>query len=127
MSRFWFYALGFGILVLFDTWTQTSFKLAAGQAGDFSLSLHWLESALRSVWTYGAIAGYLGAFFTWMTLLKHAPVGPAFAATHLEIVAVLIVSVLYFGEHLGPAQVVGALLIVAGIVVLSGGASRDSV
>lgn len=125
MNRTGFYALGFGILVVFDTWTQTSFKLAAGQAGDFSLSLTWFKDALCSVWTYGAIAGYLGAFFTWMTLLKHAPVGPAFAATHLEIVSVLIVSVLYFGEHLGPVQVIGGLLIVAGIVVLSGSEPQE--
>ena len=121
MNRTWFYALGFSILVIFDTWTQTSFKLAAGQAGEFSLTLTWLKHALSSVWTYAAIAGYLGAFFTWMTLLKHAPVGPAFAATHLEVVSVLMVSVLLFGEHLGAAQVIGAVFIVAGIIVLSRG------
>ena len=119
MKRTWFYAFGFGILVIFDTWTQTSFKLAAGQAGEFSMRLIWLKDALCSGWTYGAIAGYLAAFLTWMTLLKHAPVGPAFAATHLEVVSVLMVSVLFFGEHLGASQVFGALFIVAGIVVLS--------
>lgn len=119
MNRTWFYVMGFGLLVLFDTWTQTSFKLAAGQAGGFALTLVWLKDALHSVWTYAAVAGYLGAFVTWMTLLKHAPVGPAFAVTHLEVVSVLIVSVLFFGEHLGMAQVIGGLFIVAGIIVLS--------
>lgn len=83
------------------------------------MTVGWLKEALCNDWTYGAIAGYLGAFLTWMTLLKHAPVGPAFAVTHLEVVSVLIVSVLFFGEHLGGAQLVGALFIVGGIVVLS--------
>jgi drug/metabolite transporter (DMT)-like permease len=52
-------------------------------------------------------------------LLKRAPVGPAFAASHLGLVAVLAISVAYFGEHLSVMQVVGALCIVLGIVFLS--------
>ena len=119
MSRARFYAVGFGVLMLFDTWTQISFKLAAGQAGEFAMTLAWLKSAVFSPWIYGAVAGYLGAFFTWMTLLKHAPVGPAFAATHLEVVTVLIISVLFFDEHLAAPQIAGGLCIVAGIVFLS--------
>ena len=125
MNRTWFYVLGFGMLVIFDTWTQTSFKMAAVQAGGFSLTLTWLANAATSFWTYAAIAGYLGAFFTWMTLLKHAPVGPAFAVTHLEVVTVLIVSVVVFGEHLGAPQIVGGLFIVAGIIVLSRSESQN--
>jgi drug/metabolite transporter (DMT)-like permease len=119
MSNRRFYALGFGVLMLFDTWTQVSFKLAAVQTGAFAASLAWLETAVGSPWIYGAVAGYLGAFVTWMTLLKRAPVGPAFAASHLEVITVLIVSVLFFGEHLAPLQIVGGLCIVLGIVFLS--------
>ncbi len=114
-----FYVLGFGALMLFDTWTQISFKLASHQTGEFTMTLEWLKAAVFSPWIYGAIAGYLGAFVTWMTLLKRAPVGPAFAASHLEVVTVLIVSVLYFGEHLAPLQIIGGLCIVLGIVFLS--------
>lgn len=66
-----------------------------------------------------AVAGYIGAFIAWMTLLKHAPVGSAFAASHLEVVAVLGISVLYFGEQLKTMQVIDALCIVLGIVFLS--------
>jgi drug/metabolite transporter (DMT)-like permease len=70
--------------------------------------------------------GYLGSFVAWMTLLKHAPVGPAFAASHLEIVLVLIISALYFGDRLSEMQIVGALLIVLGIVCLSLSESKQS-
>lgn len=119
MSGRRFYLFGFGALMLFDTWTQVAFKLAAGQTGEFSLTPAWLQAALLSPWIYAAVGGYLGAFATWMTLLRQAPVGPAFAASHLEVVAVLIVSVLFFGEHLAPLQIVGGLCIVLGIVFLS--------
>lgn len=119
MSTKRFYLLGFGALMLFDTLTQVSFKLASTHAGEFALTLQWLLQVFHNIWIFGAIIGYVGAFLTWMTLLKHAPVGPAFAASHLEVVTVLIISVLYFGEHLSPMQIMGGLCIVAGIVCLS--------
>ena len=76
-------------------------------------------SIFSQPWIYGAVLGYLGSFVAWMTLLKHAPVGPAFAASHLEVVLVLVVSAVYFGDRLAPMQVLGALLIVIGIICLS--------
>ena len=119
MNRTRFYVIGFGILVLIDTWTQVSFKLASQQTGEFVLSTTWVKAAAGSPWIYGAVAGYLGAFVTWMTLLKHAPVGPAFAASHLEVVTVLIISMPLFGEHLSSPKIVGAICIVLGILLLS--------
>ena len=119
MNRAWFYILGFGALMLFDTLTQFSFKLASSHAGEFVLRLDWLVQVFSKPWVYGAVLGYLGAFVAWMTLLKHAPVGPAFAASHLEIVFVLILSAIFFGEKLKTMQIVGAVCIVLGIVFLS--------
>ena len=119
MNRAWFYILGFGALMLFDTLTQISFKLASTHAGEFVLRLDWLVQVFRKPWIYGAVLGYLGAFVAWITLLKHAPVGPAFAASHLEIVFVLILSAICFGEKLKAMQIAGALCIVIGIVCLS--------
>ena len=110
-----FYVTGFGVLMLFDTLTQVSFKLATSHAGEFGLRLTWLSEVFAHPWVYGAVIGYLGAFVTWMTLLKHAPVGPAFAASHLEIVSVLLVSVWVFGEHVTLMQILGGLSILLGI------------
>jgi drug/metabolite transporter (DMT)-like permease len=117
--------LGFGALMLFDTLTQISFKLATGLAGEFSPHWDWLTKVFFNPWIYGAVAGYLGAFITWMTLLKHAPIGPAFAASHLEVVTVLIISVMFFGEHLSLIQMVGGLSIVLGILCLSMSESKN--
>ena len=52
-----------------------------------------------------------------MTLIKSAPIGPAFAASHLEIVLVILVSVLFLGESLNMVQALGCLVIVAGVLV----------
>ena len=125
MSTRRFYLFGFATLMAFDTWTQVAFKLAANQTGQFELASTWFESAALSPWLYGAVIGYLGAFVTWMSLLRHAPVGPAFAASHLEVVSVLAVSVVLFGEHLAPLQVLGGACIVLGIVLLGMSESRQ--
>lgn len=125
MSRTRFYLIGFGALAFFDTLTQVSLKLAAQRTGAVVFHAAWLQSALLAPGVYGAIAGYVGAFLTWMKLLEHAPVGPAFAASHIDVVTVLLISIPLFGERLGAVQIVGALLISAGIIVLAMSESRE--
>ena len=119
MKKQYFYAIGFATLIAFDTLTQVSIKLASGQAGAFVISTDWLLIILHNPWLYAAVLGYLGAFGAWMTLLKHAPVGPAFAASQLGLIPVLLISATYFGEKLTSMQLLGALSIMVGIVFLS--------
>ena len=76
---------------------------------------------------YGAIIGYLGAFIIWMTLLRHAPVGPAFAASHLEVVGVMVISAPLFGEALSISQILGAMVVVAGVVCLAQDETQSNV
>jgi drug/metabolite transporter (DMT)-like permease len=120
-----FYAAGFILLLLFDTTGQMGFKLAATGAGAARLDWQWLFAIFSGPWVYLAAAAYVGAFFVWMTLLQHAPIGPAFAASHLEIVTVLILSVTLLGETLSVWQITGSGFVLAGIAVLATGA-RES-
>ncbi len=120
------YALGFLLLMSFDTLTQLCFKLAGMHAFPPEADLQWVLRLAAAPWAYGAIVGYVGAFFTWMKLLEHAPIGPAFAASHLEVVSVMLLSVWLFEERIGAAQGLGALMIVTGIVCLALG-ERDAV
>jgi len=119
MNRTLFYLLGFGVLAVFDTATQVFFKLASLHAGTFAPDLAWAQQVARTPWLYGAVAGYIGSFVAWMTVLKHAPVGPAFAGSHVSVIFVLVISVLFFGDHLSAMQIAGALAIMAGVGCLS--------
>lgn len=114
-----FYLIGFGILLLFDTLGQTSFKLAATAAEPLAMSMEWVVRVFTNVWVYVAIFGYIVTFLAWMTLLRHAPVGPAFAAAHMEVVTVMIVSIWLFNDHITFGRFLGALLIVIGIICLA--------
>ena len=125
MSDRRFYLAGFGLLMLFDTLTQVSFKLATARTGNFSLHGEWFHAAATTPWLYVAIAGYIGAFLTWIRLLERAPVGSAFAASHLDVVAVLLISVPLFHERLTGSQIAGAALIVLGILLLARSATPE--
>ena len=113
-----FYLAGFALLMAFDTLTQIAFKLAGNHALPVRADLAWLLRVFGEPWVYGAVLGYLGAFFTWMSLLRHAPIGPAFAASHLEVVSVMLLSAWLFHEPLTATRLAGAAAILAGIVCL---------
>ncbi|HEY0229640.1 MAG TPA: EamA family transporter [Dokdonella sp.] len=114
-----FYLIGFLVLVCFDTFAQICFKLTANHAMPPEMNPAWIMRVLSTPWVYCAIACYIGAFLTWMTLLEHAPIGPAFAASHLEVISVMVLSWAIFGDHIGTPQLAGAALIIAGIVCLA--------
>lgn len=121
-----FYLFGFLVLMAFDTLAQLSFKQAGDAALPLELSPAWLLRVFGQPWIYGAFVGYIGAFFTWMTLLRHAPIGPAFAGSHLEILSVLALSHWLFGERIGWPQIVGCLFIMAGIGCLAMSETREA-
>lgn len=114
-----FYLIGFALLLFFDTMGQTGFKFSALNAQPLDYSIEWVLRILTNKWIYITTLSYMGAFFTWMVLLKKVPVGPAFAASRTQIVTVMLVSVFIFNEQLTVTRCLGALLIIAGIIFLA--------
>lgn len=114
-----FIIIGFLILMSFDTLAQLSFKLASTHAMPLSFDVHWFFRLFTKPWVYGAILGYIGAFVTWMTILRHAPVGPSFAASHMELISVTLFSVWLLGEELNAYKIVGGTLIILGVLCLA--------
>ena len=114
-----FYIIGFLCLMAFDTTAQICFKYVGMAAEPLEFSTDWLLRVLACPWSYGALAGYLCSFVTWMTLLRYAPIGPAFAASHLELVTVTVLSAWLFHEPLTLTKIAGGLLIVLGVLCLA--------
>ncbi|WP_199771349.1 DMT family transporter [Erwinia persicina] len=120
------YLLGFLALMVFDTLAQVGFKYTAIAASPLTLDAAWLYRLFTQVWLYIAFAGYAGAFYTWMTLLRKVPVGPAFAASHLDIVSVTLISVWLFNDRLTLSKTLGGVLILLGILCLAKDAAARS-
>lgn len=113
------FLLGFLLLAVFDTMGQVCFKLTAIHAQPATFDLAWAVRVFLTWWLCGALAGYVGAFFTWMLLLKRLSVGSSFAASHLEVVSVMLVSYPLFNEPITLAKALGAAAILGGIACLA--------
>jgi drug/metabolite transporter (DMT)-like permease len=120
-----FILVGFLLLIGFETVAQLSLKSASTGALPLQFSLAWLSRLTHEKALYLAIGAFVTTFLVWMALLRHAPIGPSFAASNLDIVTVLLASHWIFGEHVGPWQIMGAALIVAGVGCLAIAAGRS--
>lgn len=112
--------LGFLLLLGLDTASQVGMKLAADRIAADAPGLGiWLQRVAAEPMIYLIVGLYVASFLTYVTLLKSAPVGPAYAAAHGHIVTVTLISVAFLGERLSLLQALGAVAIVAGVVLLA--------
>jgi len=111
--------VGFPLLITIDTASQICIKIIGNRVSQFEFGTAWTERTLNEPLLYLVVLFFGAAFAVYLMLLKNAPVGPVYAAAHLHLVTVLFISVLYFGEHLGWLQVLGAVMIVGGVTVLA--------
>jgi len=117
--------LGFTLLLAIDTASQVLVKVAGNRITAFEPDPAWLARAVSEPLIYLVVLLYGAAFAVYITLLKHAPVGPAYAAAHGHIVTVLVISILFFGERLTFLQVLGALAIVGGVLLLAATETKE--
>jgi multidrug transporter EmrE-like cation transporter len=111
--------LGFLVMLALDTFCQVAFKFAGERTLPVTLDAAWVDRVLNEPWTYAIFIGYGLAFFVYMSLMKHAAIGPVFAASHLEIVTISLISFYAFGERLTALQWVGCAAILSGVMVLA--------
>ena len=116
---------GFLLLMAFDTLVQISFKLAGNHALPVEFGAPWLLRLVSSPWLYLGFAATAGAFVTWMSLLKQVAIGPAFAASHLEVVSVMLLSLWIFNDPFTWQHGLGAVLILSGIFMLGIAETRE--
>lgn len=109
----------FGVLLFLDTFSQLAFKFAGERTAPVTFDADWLWRVVNEPWTLAIVAGYVLAFVTYMTLIRNIHIGPAFAASHLEIVVVLALSVWWFGERFTPLQALGCAAILGGVAILA--------
>lgn len=111
--------LGFLLLLTLDTASQITMKLAADRLAGIDGLTAWLQGVTREPLIYLIAGMYTASFLTYVTLLKQAAVGPAYAAAHGHIVTVTLISVAVLGERLTLVQGIGAAAIVAGVALLA--------
>jgi drug/metabolite transporter (DMT)-like permease len=105
-------------LVAVEVTTQLAFKFLGSHTGAFDFSAHAFGLAITSVWLWVALCGYCAGFVTWMLILRDSDLSRAFPASAIVFVAVILAAWLVLGESIGGVQMIGAAVIVAGILQL---------
>ncbi len=105
-------------LVAVELLTQLSLKFAGKATGGFDFSAHAFALALASGWLWLAIASYCGCFIVWMLILRHSDLSRAYPTSAIVFVAIMFASWLVLHEAIGAIQLLGAAVIVAGILQL---------
>jgi len=105
-------------LIAVELVTQLSLKRAGKATGAFDFSMHAFAVAIGSGWLWLAIASYCSCFVVWMLILLDSDLSRAFPTSAIVFVAVMVTSWLVLHEPIGAIQLLGASVIVAGILQL---------
>lgn len=122
-ARTW---LAWLLLLTCETICQISLKTAGMATGPFDFSPTAFVLALSTPWLWAAIACYVGAFLSWLTILRRSTLSAAFATSGIVFVAVMCSSWLVFGERVGTLQLVGSSIILIGIFMIGTDKSADT-
>lgn len=123
--RGWAARFLFGALPVMALIYQVSAKHIADAVHGIPFGWTWLEQAARSHWTQAMVASEIAALCAWMTVLAELKLSAAFPLSAANYLLVLGASWFLFHEPFKILQIVGALTILAGIVLL--GSNFDDV
>ena len=105
------------LVVMIYTMSTIIGKFAAGASQ---------ESFWRFVLLYGAEIGVWGIYAVlWQQMIKRFELSVAYANRAGALLWSLLWAVLIFGEQLTAQKIVGALLVVAGTVIINGGKEKE--
>src|SRR5262249_49424226 len=111
--------IGLAVAIALDTGLQLVWKTGiAGLPDDLSVRDTVVAIALNPI--FALVAVFMGAqLVNWLKVLDHADLSYAKPFTSLSYVTVCVLSVLLLGERIAPLQMVGIVIVVAGVWCVS--------
>lgn len=116
--------LAYGLVALTiacGVYGQMILKWQAGRAGELpsgsSARASYLLHLLTNPWVLSSLAAAGVALLAWIGALSLLDLSRAYPFVSASFVLVLICSAIFFGESVTVAKVIGALLIVAGLII----------
>ncbi|RDJ04243.1 EamA family transporter [Rhizobium grahamii] len=98
-------------------------KLGAMQLGSPE-GTAWLGGALTSPWILAAVVVEIVCFFIWMTVLAELDLSKAFPLSGISYVLIIATGWFAFGEPIVGLQIVGSVLILAGVWLIAGASKK---
>jgi len=107
--------------VLLTVYGQLAFKWQVDEAGAFPAQTHdrldYLARLAANPWMVSVGLSVLAAALTWGAALTQFELNFAYPFMSLSFVLVLLLSGIFFDESVTAAKLVGAMLIVAGLII----------
>ena len=113
-----FYSLWLGLPVLAALF-QASTKMLAAEMQHMPFSWSWLVQATHSPWAVVVLMTEALSFVLWLNVLTHVPLSKAFPITAVAYIAIELMSWTLFKETVMPLQLIGSVLILAGVWFIS--------
>jgi drug/metabolite transporter (DMT)-like permease len=111
--------LGLAVAIGLDTGLQLVWKTGIADLPDTDSVRETLVSVALNPIFILIVAFMAAQLVNWLKVLDHADLSYAKPFTSLSYVTVCVLSVLVLGEHLAPLQVVGIVVVVAGVWCVS--------
>jgi drug/metabolite transporter (DMT)-like permease len=111
--------IGLAVAIALDTGLQLVWKTGIAGLPDTSSAWETLVAIARNP-IFVLVGVFMGAqLVNWLKVLEHADLSYAKPFTSLSYVTVCVLSVLLLGEHVAPLQIVGIVVVVAGVWCVS--------
>ena len=126
MKKATFYSLWIG-LPLLSALFQASAKMLAVEMRDTSFGWSWLAQAINSPWVFVILLSEVLSFSVWLNVLSNVPLSRAFPITAVAYISIPLMSWTLFKEAVMPLQIVGSVLIVAGVWFISSASDHEPI
>ncbi len=111
-------AFGLAVAIALDTGLQLVWKIGVADIPDTSFRDAAVAVATNPIFIL-VVALMAAQLVNWLKVLDHADLSYAKPFTSLSYVTVCALSVLVLGEHIAPLQILGILIVVAGVWCVS--------
>ncbi|GEM_PF-684937 len=119
-------AILFAILPALTLGYQITAKFSANQLAHARFDTAWAMTAIRMPSVQLLIVLEIASFVAWMTVLALLPLSAAFPLSAVSYVLIIAASVVVFHEPLNALQLVGGLMILAGVWMVGRGGAFDA-
>jgi drug/metabolite transporter (DMT)-like permease len=111
--------IGLAVAIALDTALQLVWKTGIASLPDTASVWETLVAIARNPIFILVVVFMAAQLVNWLKVLDHADLSYAKPFTSLSYVTVCILSVLLLGEHIAPLQIVGIVVVVAGVWCVS--------
>lgn len=109
-------ALYLSFFFIATAFAQVALKIVASGPGGQDYLLLFSDPLF-----YVCCVGFIAQAYTWIAVLKVMPLSQAYPISSLNVVFTLVCAAVFFNEAVTLENVIGSVIIVAGIIILSCG------